>query len=95
MMKKLHKGQSNKKSIVESKEEQRRLLCSNKSVSRCSSLAFNPNQNYVSEDIALDYLASILVEIFLYTEQQNAHINTEQKSSDILPCINEGASGGR
>ena len=90
-----HESQTSNQNNITPKAEQRRLLCSNKSVSRCSSLAFNPNQNYVSEDIALDYLASILVEIFLYTEQQNAHINTEQKSSDILPCINEGASGGR
>lgn len=61
----LHKSQESEQNNIVSKEGQRGFLCSNnKSDKRCPSLGFiNPNQ--VSEDVALDYLASILVEAFL------------------------------
>ena len=59
----LHKRQKTIDKKVEPKEEQRGCLCSNSVNGRCSSLGFNPNS--IPEDVALDYLASILVEIFL------------------------------
>lgn len=70
MLNKLHKSQKNTKlDIIEPKKGQReRYLCSNKAENRCPSLGFNPNSTLVSEDMALEYLASILVEIYL--EQQ-------------------------
>lgn len=43
------------------KEGQRDLLCSNKESIRCPFLGINNN----SEDVALDYLAKVLVEAFL------------------------------
>jgi hypothetical protein len=86
-MKKLHKGLINKGANVESNEGERGLLCSNKALVRSPSLDFNPNKDFVSEDVALDYLASILVEIYLHTKHA-----TKQKSSDLLPCVNERAS---
>jgi len=49
--------------IIAPKEGQRDLLCSNNESIRCPSLGFNSNN--VSEDVSLDYLASILVEAFL------------------------------
>ena len=62
-MKKLHKSLiSNKK--FEPREGQRELLCSNKDLFRCPSFGIK-NPNNVSEDVALDYFASILVEAFL------------------------------
>ena len=42
-----------------------------------------PSHNNSSEEVALDYLASILVGIYL--DQRNP-----KTSSDILPGINEG-----
>jgi hypothetical protein len=49
---------------IEPKEGQRELLCCNKYSDRCPSLGIiNPNK--VSEDVALDYFASILVDAFL------------------------------
>lgn len=61
-MKSLHEHNISS-SHIEPKEEQRKCLCSNNTGCRCSSLDFN--SDYISEDIALDYLASIIVEIFL------------------------------
>jgi hypothetical protein len=60
IMNKLHN-----KLIIENifvpKEGQRGLLCSNKESIRCPFLGINNN----SEDVALDYLAKVLVEAFL------------------------------
>jgi len=61
---------------VESKEGQRTFLSSDKSDDRCPSLGFN--SELMSEDIALDYLASILVDIFLESKK-NEH--NKQKGS--------------
>ena len=87
-MSELHKGSKNIGSNVESKEGERGLLCSNKAIVRSPSLAFNPNKEYVTEDIALDYLAGILVEIYLHNQDA---IN-KQKGSDLLPSVNERTS---
>ena len=88
IMKKLYKGSKNNGKNVETNEGERGLLYSNKAIVRSPSLAFNPNKEYVSEDIALDYLASILVEIYLY----NKDANIKQKGSDLLPCVNKRTS---
>lgn len=58
------------------KERQRNLLSRNKGSSRCSSLDFNPNE--VPVDVALNYLASIMVELYmdeLDDESNNPSIN--------------------
>ncbi len=66
----LHKDQESPKNNIVSEEGQRqRFLCSNnESGERCPFSGFiNPNQ--VSEDVALDYLASILVGAFLANKE--------------------------
>lgn len=52
----------------DSNEGERRCLSRNNTGTRSPSLDFNPNAEMVSRDAALDYLASILVEIFLNME---------------------------
>ena len=48
------------------KEEQRNLLCRNKGSDRCSSLdSIKPNSKFITDEIAIEYLADILVDIFL------------------------------
>lgn len=54
---------------VESKEGERGSLSRNKANVRSPSLGFNPNTE-MDEDMALDYLADILVEAYLH-EQRN------------------------
>lgn len=61
-MKARHKRLRSDKNFV-SEEGQRNLLCRNKKSLRCPSFDINPNT--VPEKIALDYLASILVEMYL------------------------------
>ena len=51
--------------IVEPKEGERRLLSSNKATTRSPSLDFISNAPYVTEEMQLDYLAHLLVAIFL------------------------------
>lgn len=65
-----HKSPKDNNQII-SKEGQRGLLCCNKVSNRCPSLGFN-NQ-FTSEDAALDYLAGILVEAFLNQELNEYH----------------------
>lgn len=50
---------------IESKEGQRRCSCSNDTGKRCPSLDFNPTPRFASDSDALDYLANLLVKIFL------------------------------
>lgn len=54
---------------VESKEGERKPLSCNKANVRSPSLDFNPNSAFMTEKMQLDYLAEILVDIFL--EQRN------------------------
>ena len=69
-------------------EGQRDLACSNKKSVRCPSSGFNPNE--VSEDEALEYLASILVEAFLDKKADEYNkLHKPQKSGDICPGINQ------
>ena len=51
-----------------SKEGQRKLLCRNKAVDRCPFLEFDPNAPDVPDEVALEYLADIVVAIFLDPE---------------------------
>jgi len=71
----LHKSLiSNKK--IEPSDGQRKLLCSNKDLYRCPSLGFITNNN--SEDVALDYLAKVLVEAFLDQQEYEGNNSTKQ-----------------
>jgi hypothetical protein len=75
----------------ELKKGQRGLLCSNKVPFRCPSLGLNSLS--ISEDDALNYLAEILVDIFLDKKRHanNKHTKPEPKeSSNLLPSIDEG-----
>lgn len=75
------------------REGQRDFACSNKRSFRCPSLGIK-NPNYVSEDVALDYLASIIVEAFLDKKKDEYdQLHKSKTSSDICPSIHEGASG--
>ncbi len=73
------------------KEGQRDFECSNKRSFRCPS--FGIKNNYVSEDVALDYFAGILVEAFLDKKEYERNKLQSQASSDICPSIHEGTSG--
>ena len=68
-MSKLYKGSKHIGTKVESEEGGRGPLYSNKANVRSPSLGFNTNTGFVSEDDALDYLASILVEIQLWNAE--------------------------
>jgi hypothetical protein len=87
----LDKGTPNNVNHIESKVGQRGPLSSNKVVNRCPTLGINPNE--VSEDVALDYLASILAQAFL-DRKEDEYIQTQQSktSSDICPGVNERTS---
>jgi hypothetical protein len=71
-MKELRKSLKSKKP----NEGQRELLRSSKDLHRCPSLGFISNNN--SESVALDYLASVLVEAFLDTQEYERN-NTNNK----------------
>lgn len=71
---------------VESKEGERRLLSSNKANARSPSLDINPNSNYISDEVALDYLAELLVEVYVEYYRNG---NRQKKGSDILSGINK------
>ena len=47
------------------KKEQSGLLRCSEDATDCSFLDFKPNQEFISDETAIDYLASILAEIFL------------------------------
>lgn len=73
------------------KEGQRGFACSNRKSLRCPSFGINPNQT--SEDVALNYLAGILVEAFLEKKENeyNNH-NNPKELGDILPSLDQGTS---
>lgn len=50
---------------------------------------YQPAHNNSSEEVALNYLASILVGVYL-DQRNNEHTGIPKTSSDILPGINEG-----
>lgn len=90
IMDSLHKGIKPEQEIFNSKEEQRKPLCSNIDAGRCSSLDFNSNSPLVSKEMAFDYLAEILVTIFLELEHESFR---QQTGSDLLPGVHERTSG--
>jgi hypothetical protein len=70
-MNELHKGSNSIDFIVESKEGERGPLCSNKANVRSPSLEFTLNDEYTSEDFAIEYLSKILVEIYIRSRKKN------------------------
>lgn len=79
IIKELHKYETVPEIKVEAKEGQREHLCSNNVDLRCPSLVFNSNSKLVSDEMALDYLANILVRIFLSQQKEYVeHIKREQ-----------------
>lgn len=86
-MKKLHERFNNDINFIP-EEGQRDLLCSNKKSFRCPSFGINN-----TEDVALDYLAKVLVEAFLdKKEYEYNQFHQSKTGSDICPSINEGTS---
>lgn len=55
----------NNSNIFVPKEGQRNLMCSNKKLLRCPSFGYNHVEKENEEELALDYLAKLLVEEFL------------------------------
>jgi hypothetical protein len=64
-------------------------LCSNEVLSCSSPLGFFDN-NFISEDDALDYLAEVLVETFLDEKKYHANTTTTKKGGAVCPSVNEG-----
>lgn len=72
---------------VEPNEGERTLLSRNKGGTRSPSLDFlDTSADNVTENMILDYLASIISDIYMHETYGN------KESSDILPGINEGTS---
>jgi hypothetical protein len=65
-------------------------LCSNEAPSCSSPLGFI-NNNLVTEDDELDYLAEVLVQAFLEQRKKYA-IAKSKESGDLLPSVDKGAS---
>ncbi len=71
-------------------EGQRDLLCRNKESLRCPSFGCVPPLK--SEEAALEYLASILVDAYFDSlEYDRTHTNKTKESGDLLPGLNERA----
>jgi hypothetical protein len=85
----LHKRQPNTDFQDEPKAGQRGRLCSNNVGIRCPALDFEPNGELVTNEMLVDYLASILVEGFLELIKDERN---KKKSSIILPGFDEGTS---
>lgn len=84
IMKKLHKRFTNTGiKGLESKKDERRRLCSNKAGNRSSFLEFKSNSPFVTEEMKIDYLAGIIVDIFL-EQKRNAKNRGQKEGGDIL-----------
>ena len=83
------KGLNNIGKKVESKEGEREPLSCHRANVRSPSLEFNNNAPLISEKIQLDFLAKMLVDIFL--ERKRYERRQQKESGDLLPRINEGA----
>lgn len=92
-MNSLHKRKRTIELKVELKEGERGRLCSNSVNGRSPSLGFKSNSPLVTEDMAIDYLAGLIVEAYLF-EKYHGHIK-KQESSNILPGFNKGTSRRR
>ena len=86
MMNELGKREDTTEIFVKPGEGERTLLPSSESGKRSPSLDFlDTSADNVTEDMILDYLASIISTIYLKQTYGN------KKSSDLLPGINERA----
>ena len=85
-----HKGLQHNGSNVESKEGERGLLCCNKAIVRSPSLEFKSNSPFVSEEMKIDYLAELIVDMYL--EQKRYGNRKQEKSCDILQGFDQGTS---
>jgi hypothetical protein len=85
----LHKKQA---PAVQNTKEDHGFLYSNTSNSGFPSPGLSENAPVVSEDMALEYLAGVLADIFLSPEYAR---NKAQKRSHILPGIDKRTGGGR
>ena len=74
---------------VESKEGERGPLSSSKANKRSPFLEFKSNSPLVTEEMQIDYLASLIVAIFLEQKRYGKH---HKEGSDILSSINERTS---
>ncbi len=83
-----HQLNTGKKGL-ESKKGERRCLSSNDAGNRSPFLEFKSNSPFVTEEMQLDYLASLIVAIFLGQKRHGKHT---KEGSDLLPGINERAS---
>ncbi|MBA3733380.1 hypothetical protein H0W91_03320 [Patescibacteria group bacterium] len=71
------------------KEGERGLLCSNKKSFRSPSFGIETDLLLTNENVALDYLASILVEAFLdKKEYEHNQSNKSKEGGNLLPSIN-------
>lgn len=85
-MKKLHKNNNAAAIKVECNEGERTLLCSNKGSIRSPSLDYlDTSSENVTEDMILDYLASIISDMYLKELYGSAK---QKEGGDILPGIN-------
>jgi hypothetical protein len=73
-------------SLVQNTKEDHRFLYGNKSNSGSLSLGLSEDAPVVSEDMALEYLAGILADLFLSPEYAR---NKAQKRSPVLPGIHK------
>jgi hypothetical protein len=85
----LRKSSTTNSNPLVSKEEQHGLLRSCKVAGSCSSLDFNPNAPLVSEEMAMDYLAEILVAIFIESKRNEYR---KKECGHLLPSFNKGTS---
>lgn len=69
---------------LESKKGERMCLSGDSTGTRSPFLDFNPNNEFVSADATLDYLAEILVEIYLNQYNDSA----KEEGSNLLPGVN-------
>jgi hypothetical protein len=81
-MSKLHKSLKRKHLVP--KEEQPELLCSNKMSKGGSSLGFKSNSPLVTEEMLIDYLAKLLVEMFLASRGFKEY---DEECGDLLSGI--------
>lgn len=87
----LGKSQKNTSpNLVPKAGQRKRLLPSSKVGIRCPALGFYPNSDLITDEMLVDYLASILANIFL--AQQTYEHKQQQTGSHILPRFDKGAS---
>jgi len=89
-----HKKSVNDNNFVP-EEGQRDFLCCNKKSFRCPSLDSYPNTSEMPKEVALDYLAAILVKIFISLENDEYTSRNNKEGGALLPSLDKGTSRGR